>query len=67
MKTINGPSVLYLNDMPLAKKGDKTIQYTGLLEVFYVEPPDTYGSMKIANDLNVDGVDLIEAVSTFDG
>jgi len=81
VKTINGPSVLYLNDMPLAKqlvafdeqevtltiKGDKTAQYTGLLEAFYVETTDTYGSTKIANDLNIDDVDLIEAARAFDG
>jgi hypothetical protein len=81
VKIINGPSVLYLNDEPLAKllldydeqdvtltiEGAQTKRYTGLLEAFYVETTDTYGSTKIANDLNIEDIDLIDETLAFNG
>lgn len=73
--------VVQLNDVPLAKllldydeqdvtltiEGLQTKRYAGLLEAFYVETTDTYGSTKIANDLNIEDVDLIEEALTFNG
>lgn len=82
LKLMKGPSLVYLDDEPLARKltpydGEQvTVTFklpdieknvTGIAEIFYFEGKDGYGGDKFTNDFDIEEFDCIEWLSHFDG